>query len=55
MKIQAETRIGKACRWAAVGSILAMTAITTTAAVPAKASDAPKQQKKPNISHYLGR
>ncbi len=35
--------------WAAVGGVLAMAAITTSAAAPVKAADAPKQQKKPNI------
>jgi arylsulfatase len=35
--------------WAAVGGILALAAMTTTAVAPAKAADAPKQQKKPNI------
>jgi arylsulfatase A-like enzyme len=39
----------KARMWAAVGGVLAMTAMTTTAVAPAKAADAPKQQKKPNI------
>ncbi len=39
----------KARMWAAVGGVLAMAVITTTAAVPAKAADAPKLQKKPNI------
>jgi arylsulfatase len=39
----------KARMWAAVGGILALAAMTTTAVAPAKAADAPKQQKKPNI------
>jgi arylsulfatase len=39
----------KARMWAAVGGVLAMAAMTTTAVAPAKAADAPKQQKKPNI------
>jgi arylsulfatase len=39
----------KARMWAAVGGILALAAMTTTAVAPAKAGDAPKQQKKPNI------
>jgi len=49
MNKQTETRLGKARRWAAVGGILAMAAMTTIAIAPAKAADAPKQQKKPNI------
>jgi arylsulfatase A-like enzyme len=39
----------KARMWAAVGGVLAMAAMTTTAVAPAKAADAPTQQKKPNI------
>jgi len=35
--------------WAAVGGILAAAAMTTAAVAPAKAADAPKQAKQPNI------
>jgi len=40
--------------WAAVGGILAVAAMTTTAVEPAKAADAPKQPKKPNIVVIFG-
>src|SRR5512146_2081964 len=41
-------RNSKARMWAAVGGILAAAAMTTAATAPAKAADAPKQQK-PNV------
>ncbi len=54
MNKQMIARNNRARMWAAVGGVLAMAAITTTAAVPAKAADAPKQQKQPNIVVIFG-
>jgi len=40
--------------WAVVGGILAAAAITTAAATPAGAADAPKQTRQPNILVIFG-
>ncbi len=42
-------KINRAHMWAAVGGILAAAAMTTAGAAPAKAADAPKPTKQPNI------
>ena len=47
------SRIGSAGAWAAVGGILAAAAIATASVAPAKAADAPKQTKQPNILFIL--
>jgi arylsulfatase len=47
-------RNSKAHTWAAVGGILAAAAMTTAAVAPAKAADAPKSAKQPNIVVFWG-
>jgi len=47
-------RNSKARMWAVVGGILAAAAITTAAATPAGAADAPKQTRQPNILVIFG-
>jgi arylsulfatase A-like enzyme len=54
MDRQHTTRCGRAGLWAAVGGILAVIAMTTTAAPPIQAADTPKQQQKPNILIIMG-